>query len=42
MTLFWMVFGAVAGGSLGWFYDRRLKKQREVHGESQPQEDCGG
>jgi len=37
-----MIFGGIAGGVLGWFYDRRLKKQREARGESQPREEsCG-
>ena len=42
MEVFWMIFGAIAGGSLGWLYDRRLKKQREARGESQPQPESGG
>jgi hypothetical protein len=35
MESFWLVLGAVAGGSLGWFLDKRFRKSE---GE---QSDCG-
>ena len=29
MSTFWFILGAVVGGGLGWFYDRRFRKHAE-------------
>jgi hypothetical protein len=35
MDSFWLIFGAVAGGGLGWLLDKRFRKPENE------QSDCG-